>query len=154
MRKMFLTLDSASPAQTEAMGRTLASRLAPGSFIAMYGDLGAGKTAFTRGLASVLAPDDRVASPTYTIVNEYRSGKYPFCHFDMYRIESEDDLESIGFYDYDKNAIFAIEWSEKIPFALPECYYKVTITKEEEEGVRRIEIERIGDDGNHENIIP
>ena len=143
MRKMFLTLDSASPAQTEAMGRTLASRLAPGSFIAMYGDLGAGKTAFTRGLASVLAPDDRVASPTYTIVNEYRSGKYPFCHFDMYRIESEDDLESIGFYDYPEDAIFVVEWSEKIPFALPDDYYRVTILKTDEEERRRITIEHI-----------
>ena len=143
MRKMFLTLDSASPAQTEAMGRTLASRLAPGSFIAMYGDLGAGKTAFTRGLASVLAPDDRVASPTYTIVNEYRSGKYPFCHFDMYRIESEDDLESIGFYDYPDDAIFVVEWSEKIPFALPDDYYRVTILKTDEEERRRITIEHI-----------
>ena len=143
MRKMFLTLDSASPAQTEAMGRTLASRLAPGSFIAMYGDLGAGKTAFTRGLASVLAPDDRVASPTYTIVNEEQSGKYPFCHFDMYRIESEDDLESIGFYDYPEDAIFVVEWSEKIPFALPDDYYRVTILKTDEEERRRITIEHI-----------
>ena len=143
-----------SPEQTEQVGAALGKILPPGTILAYEGDLGAGKTAFTRGLASVLAPDDCITSPTYTIVNEYRSGKQLFCHFDMYRIESEDDLESIGFYDYDKNAIFAIEWSEKIPFALPECYYKVTITKEEEEGVRRIEIERIGDDGNHENIIP
>ncbi len=143
MQKMFLTLESACPQQTEALGRTLASHLAPGSFIAMYGDLGAGKTAFTRGLASVLAPEDRVVSPTYTIVNEYRSGKHPFCHFDMYRIESEDDLESIGFYDYPEDAIFVVEWSEKIPFALPDDYYRVTILKTQEEERRKITIEHI-----------
>lgn len=147
-------MESSSPEQTETIGKILARTLKPGDVVALYGDLGAGKTAFTRGLASVLSPQDSITSPTYTIVNEYRSGKQLFCHFDMYRIESEDDLESIGFYDYDKKAIFAIEWSEKIPFALPECYYKVTIEKTEKEGVRCIDIERIGDDGNHENLIP
>ena len=138
-----MTLETNNPLQTEQLGKTLAEQLAPGSFIAMYGDLGAGKTAFTRGLASVLAPLDDVSSPTYTIVNEYRSGKYPFCHFDMYRIESEDDLESIGFYDYPANAIFVVEWCEKIPFALPDEYYRVTILKTEEEDRRQITIEHI-----------
>lgn len=143
MPKMFMTLESAGPEQTEALGKTLAKHLAPGSFVAMYGDLGVGKTAFTRGLASVLAPEDRVASPTYTIVNEYRSGACPFCHFDMYRIESEDDLESIGFYDYPADAIFVVEWCEKIPFALPDDYYRVTILKTDKEERRKITIEHI-----------
>lgn len=143
MPKMFLTLESSCPEQTETLGKTLAGHLAPGSFVAMYGDLGAGKTAFTRGLASVLAPADRVVSPTYTIVNEYRSGSHPFCHFDMYRIESEDDLESIGFYDYPADAIFVVEWCEKIPFALPDNYYRVTILKTEKEERRKITIEHI-----------
>ena len=143
MQSTLFSLESADPAQTEALGRALAEKLAPGSFVAMYGDLGAGKTAFTRGLASVLAPDDMVASPTYTIVNEYRSGKHPLCHFDMYRIESDDDLESIGFYDYPRDAIFVVECSEKIPFALPDAYYRVTILKTNEEERRQITIEHI-----------
>ena len=136
-------LESETAAQTEAIGRALAEMLRPGDFVAMYGDLGAGKTAFTKGLASVLAPGDAISSPTYTIVNEYRSGKVPFCHFDMYRIEGEDDLESIGFYDYPASAVFAVEWCEKIPFALPDTYYRVTIQKTESEEKRLITIERI-----------
>ena len=147
MQTTILNLQTANSAQTEELGKELAKKLSAGSFVALYGDLGAGKTAFTRGLASVLAPNDSVASPTYTIVNEYHSGAYPFCHFDMYRIESEDDLESIGFYDYPENAIFAVEWSEKIPFALPDDYYRVTILKTEEEGKRQIKIERITAEG-------
>ena len=84
-----------------------------------------------------------ISSPTYTIVNEYRSGKHPFCHFDMYRIESEDDLESIGFYDYPRDAIFAVEWCEKTPYALPERYYRVTIQKTDTEDKRQITIEYV-----------
>jgi tRNA threonylcarbamoyladenosine biosynthesis protein TsaE len=144
MSNFKMTMQSCSAEQTETIGKILARSLKGGDFIALYGDLGAGKTAFTRGLASVLAPDDCITSPTYTIVNEYRSGKQLFCHFDMYRIESEDDLESIGFYDYPADAIFAVEWSEKIPYALPDTYYRVTITKTEREETRRICIERIG----------
>ena len=111
------------------------------AFLALYGDLGAGKTAFVRGIASVIAPGAAVRSPTYTVVNEYkgRTGK-KLCHFDMYRITGEDDLYSIGFYDYE-NCMIAVEWSENIPFALPERYYQVTIEKTGEES-RKITIER------------
>ncbi len=116
--------------ETELVGAELARYLIENgeNFIALYGDLGAGKTAFTRGLASELAPDAPVCSPTYTIVNEY-SGKIPLFHFDMYRIEDEDSLESIGFYDYFNRGIIVTEWSENIPFALPDRYIRVTIEK-------------------------
>ncbi|MBE6672724.1 MAG: tRNA (adenosine(37)-N6)-threonylcarbamoyltransferase complex ATPase subunit type 1 TsaE [Ruminococcaceae bacterium] len=140
-----LSVESSDPLYTEAIGRELANKLQPGDFVALYGDLGAGKTAFTRGLAAILAPDDMICSPTYTIVNEYRSGKHLFCHFDMYRIESEDDLESIGFYDYPEDAIFAVEWCEKTPYVLPEHYYRVTILKTDTEDKRQITIERIAE---------
>lgn len=119
-----------SEAETEACGREFAVRLKKGDFVAMYGDLGAGKTAFVRGMASLLVPGERVSSPTYAIVNEYIGNEYTLCHFDMYRIQDEDDLYSIGFWDY-RDCIFAVEWAENIPYALPDHYYAVTITKGE-----------------------
>ncbi len=146
MQPLMITLQTTDISQTEALGKELAKHLKPGDFVALYGDLGAGKTAFTRGIASVLAPNDVISSPTYTIVNEYRSGTHPFCHFDMYRIENEDDLESIGFYDYPTDAIFIVEWCEKIPYALPDNYYRVTIEKTEAEEKRQIKIEQIAVD--------
>ncbi len=138
-RSLFRIL-SHSPQETESAGILLASQLEKNAFVAMYGDLGAGKTAFVRGVATVLAPGYDVSSPTYTIVNEYGEGEGRLCHFDMYRIDSEDDLESIGFYDYTDCTIIA-EWCEKIPFALPDNYYTVTIEKLSETE-RLIQIEK------------
>ncbi len=109
--------------------------------VAMCGELGSGKTVFVRGMASVLTPDAAVQSPSYTIVNEYIGKNYNLYHFDMYRITGEDDLFSIGFYDY-SNAVLAIEWSEKIPYALPRIYWRVSFSSEGEKG-RKIEIEFI-----------
>ena len=118
-----------SPAETEALGKELAKELKCGDFVAMFGDLGVGKTAFVRGVASVLCPDVRVQSPTYTIVNAYR-GKIPLYHFDMYRITDDDELYSTGFYDYFRRDGFMLtEWSENIPFALPDRYIRVDISK-------------------------
>ncbi len=138
-----LSVITASVTETEDVGRELGEYLLSNNmnnaFIAMYGDLGAGKTAFVRGLASVIAPESHVCSPTYAIVNEYRSGGRLLCHFDMYRIESDDDLYSVGFYDYE-NCFIAAEWCEKIPFALPENYIKLTIEKLEND-CRRITAE-------------
>jgi len=116
--------------ETELVGAELAKYVLKNGFdyVAMYGDLGAGKTAFTRGFASVIAPDADVCSPTYTIVNEYE-GRVPLYHFDMYRIEDEDSLESIGFYDYLGRGIIITEWSENVPYALPDRYIKVEIQK-------------------------
>ena len=120
--------------ETEAVGMMLARRMEQDktlpTFIAMYGDLGVGKTAFVRGLASVMAPGRAVRSPTFALVNEYRvAGKRPLFHFDMYRIESEDDLYSIGFEDYPDAGVCVAEWCEKIPFALPELFLEVRIEK-------------------------
>ena len=85
-----------SPAETEAVGAALGKILKPGTVLAYRGDLGAGKTAFTRGLAKGLGCGDIVTSPTYTIVNEYLSGRLPLFHFDMYRLRSSEDLWDIG----------------------------------------------------------
>ncbi len=115
------------------------------TFLALYGDLGAGKTHFVTGLASRIAPDALVQSPTYAIVNEY-VGLRKLCHFDLYRLDGPDDLESIGFYDY-THAIFAVEWCERIPEALPARYYRVNIEPVvENPGMRRIICEWIDGD--------
>ena len=108
-----------SPEETERLGQALAALLVPGDIIAYRGDLGAGKTAFTRGLARGLDCRESVTSPTYTIVNEYLSGRLPLFHFDMYRLASSDDLWGIGWEDYlDRGGICAVEWSENVEDAL------------------------------------
>ena len=127
-----------SPEQTEDVGLQLATQMladpALPRFIALYGDLGVGKTAFVRGLTSAIAPESRVKSPTFALVNEYRGAKCSVFHFDMYRIADEDDLYSIGFYDYlDRNGICLVEWSENIEYALPDSYIKVSIEKSSRE---------------------
>lgn len=122
---------TASPEETEEIGKFLADYVIKNGedFVALYGDLGAGKTAFTRGFVSVISPDAEVCSPTYAIVNEYDGGRVPVFHFDMYRVESEDSLDSIGFYDYFGRGIIITEWSENIPYALPKRYICVNIEK-------------------------
>ena len=108
-----------SPVETEAIGSALGKILNPGTVIAYRGDLGAGKTAFTRGLAKGLGCTEIVTSPTYTIVNEYLGGRLPLFHFDMYRLRSSDDLFDIGWEDYlDRNGICAVEWSENVRDAM------------------------------------
>ena len=122
-----------SPEQTEAVGAALGKRLNPGTVIAYQGDLGAGKTAFTRGVACGLGAKESVTSPTYTIVNEYLSGKYPLFHFDMYRLASSDDLFDIGWEDYlDRGGICAVEWSENVADAM--------------DGAIVVTIEKLGED--------
>lgn len=118
---------SHSPKETEAFAAKLALKLRPGDVLAFRGGLGAGKTAFVRGLSSVLSPDAQVSSPTFALVNDY-GGDIPLYHFDMYRITSMDDLYSTGFFDYlDTGGILAIEWSENIEFALPPDTITVSI---------------------------
>jgi len=107
------------PEETEAPAQRLAEHLLPGAVIAYYGDLGAGKTAFTRGLARGLGIAEAVTSPTYTIVNEYLSGRMPLFHFDMYRLGSADELFDIGWEDYlTRGGVCAVEWSENVEEAL------------------------------------
>lgn len=133
-----------SPEETEAVGAEVAREITSPAFIALYGDLGVGKTAFVRGLASVLAPGVAVRSPTFALVNEYRGRHVPVFHFDMYRITDEDELYSIGFYDYLDRGVCVVEWSENIGYALPEEYLKITIEKTDGgENERRIRIEEI-----------
>ena len=129
-----------SPEETEAVGMALGKRLTPGTVIAYQGDLGAGKTAFTRGVACGLGAKESVTSPTYTIVNEYLSGKYPLFHFDMYRLASSDDLFDIGWEDYlERGGVCAVEWSENVEDALESPIW-VKLTKLDE-NTRRITIE-------------
>ena len=105
---------STSEQETEELGRRLAEGLPGGAVIAMYGDLGAGKTAFVRGMARGLGLDCRVSSPTFTIVNEYL-GQRELIHFDMYRLSGADELFDIGWEDYlSRGAVCAVEWSEKV----------------------------------------
>ena len=125
--------------QTESIGILLASSISLDyklpRFVAMYGDLGVGKTAFVRGFCSELCPNSTVKSPTFALVNEYKcplvvGGIKKVFHFDMYRIADEDDLYSIGFYDYLRSdAVCISEWSEMIPYALPDRYIRVEIKK-------------------------
>ena len=129
-----------SPSETEAIGAALGKILRPGTVIAYRGDLGAGKTAFTRGLARGLGCRELVTSPTYTIVNEYLGGRLPLFHFDMYRLKSSDDLWDIGWEDYlERGGVCAVEWSENVDDAMEDAMY-ITIEKLGED-TRRITIE-------------
>ena len=133
-----------SPTETEAIGAALGKIIEPGTVIAYRGDLGAGKTAFTRGLAKGLGCTEIVTSPTYTIVNEYLGGRIPLFHFDMYRLRSSDDLFDIGWEDYlDRGGVCAVEWSENVDDAMEDAIY-ITIEKLGEDA-RRITIEGGGD---------
>jgi len=129
-----------SPMETEVVGEALGRVLQPGTVLAYRGDLGAGKTAFTRGLARGLVATEQVTSPTYTIVNEYLSGRIPLFHFDMYRLASADDLFDIGWEDYlERGGVCAVEWSENVEDAMENAVL-VTIEKTGEDS-RRISVE-------------
>ena len=135
-----MTYTTNSPAETEAIGAALGKILPAGTVIAYRGDLGAGKTAFTRGLARGLGYLEPVTSPTYTVCNEYLGGRLPLFHFDMYRLRCADDLWDIGWEDYlERGGICAVEWSENVDDAMENAVY-VTIEKLGEES-RRITIE-------------
>lgn len=138
-----MTIISNSELETAAAGRELAKHLNAGSCVALSGDLGAGKTAFVRGLAEGLGLRARVTSPTFTIVNEYLGG-IPLFHFDMYRLKGEDELFEIGWDDYlERGGIIAAEWSENAPNAFPEDTVRVHISKTGESS-RQIDIEYPG----------
>ena len=136
-----------SPEETERLGERLGRTLHGGEVIAYLGDLGAGKTAFTRGLARGLDIPMRVTSPTYTIVNEYTGGRLPLFHFDMYRLGSSDELFDIGWEDYLlRGGVCAVEWSENVRDAM-ENAITVAIEKTDDE-TRRITIEGGTDDAD------
>lgn len=129
-----------SPAETENLGAALGKLLPAGTVLAYRGDLGAGKTAFTRGLARGLGCNELVTSPTYTIVNEYLGGRLPLFHFDMYRLRSSEDLWDIGWEDYlERGGVCAVEWSENVADAMEDAV-AITIEKLGETS-RRITLE-------------
>ena len=142
MERILLQQSSFSQAQTERIGEEFAKSLQKGDFVRLSGELGAGKTAFVRGMCRHLCPDARVQSPTYTVMRVYEHGEQRFYHFDFYRITSEEDLESVGFYDCD--GIIAAEWCENALFALPDAYYCVSLMKTDRKNERRITIARVG----------
>lgn len=136
-----LSFVSSSVSDTEAIAEKLGKSVKAGSVIAYFGGLGMGKTAFTRGLARGMGITADVASPTFAIVNDY-GGNPPLVHFDMYKVESWDDLYSSGFFDYlDMGAVLAVEWSENIENALPDDAVRVTIRQGTSENERIITVE-------------
>ena len=137
---------SNSPLETEALGERLAAHLHPGDVIAYTGDLGAGKTAFTRGLARGLGVTDRVTSPTFTIVNEYEGGRLPLFHFDLYRMDSPEELFDIGWEEYlARGGVCAVEWSEHAQDAFEEEPIWVDIRQGERDEQRIISIRNAPD---------
>ena len=138
-----ITRITRSTQETEDFAAEIAKKLKGGTVVAFYGGLGMGKTAFTRGLAKGMGIDCHVSSPTFAIVNDY-GGNPPLVHFDMYKVESWDDLYSSGFFDYlDMGAVLAVEWSENIENALPDETVRVTIEKYEDENSRLITVEGV-----------
>ena len=137
-------LVSNSEEETEALGRRLGEILDQSTVVAFTGDLGAGKTAFTRGLAKGLDIPDRVTSPTFTIVNEYEGGRLPLFHFDMYRLSSADELFDIGWEDYlARGGVCAVEWSENVKEALDRHTIWVEIRRGESQDQRVIQIKGV-----------
>lgn len=132
---------SNSTEDTIELGKRLAKSLKGGTVVAFFGGLGMGKTAFTRGMAKALCVNEEVSSPTFAIVNDY-GGNPPLYHFDMYRVESWDDLYSSGFFDfYEAGGILSVEWAENIENALPENTVRVTIQRGENDNQRIITID-------------
>ncbi len=128
---------------TKEFAKKLASRLVKGSFLAVYGDLGAGKTAFVKGLAEGLDVSEPVVSPTFTILRMYESGKLPLYHFDVYRIADEDELFEIGFDEYAVgDGVCVCEWADLIPNALPQKRLDIRIERTGDNG-RKITIEEV-----------
>ena len=134
-----------STAETESLGESLAARLKGGEVLALFGPMGMGKTAFTRGLARGLGVQGGVSSPTFALVHEH-AGKIPLYHFDMFRVTSWDDLYSTGFFDYlESDGVRVIEWSENIEGALPEYAVRITVSPGETENQRVFQIEGFAD---------
>ena len=133
-----------SPDETRQLGQRLAAVLEPGTVVAFTGDLGAGKTAFTSGIARGLGIDERVTSPTFTIVNEYEGGRLPLFHFDMYRLGSADELFDIGWEDYlARKGVCAVEWTENVAEAIEGDAIRVSIRRGGDDNSRVIDIEGV-----------
>lgn len=144
-----------SPAETRALGEHLARRLHPGDVLLLWGDLGAGKSELTRGLAKGLGVTETVSSPSFTILNVYESGRVPLYHFDWYRLQSAEELWEMGMEEYlGGDGVAVVEWPAQCPEAIPESYLSVTlmpvddnereITWESKGGFRTIRLEEEG----------
>lgn len=139
-----LRIVSESEFDTKSLAERLAKKAKANDFIAFFGSMGMGKTTFTRYFAKALGYEGDVSSPTFAIINEYRGGRLPIFHFDMYRIETFDDLYSTDFFDYcERGGVVICEWSEIIENVLPENYIKIEISKCDGENERIFEIEGI-----------
>lgn len=140
-------LISNSAEDTEEIGKKLGEKIVKSlpepQVLALWGGMGMGKTAFTRGIAQAFGIREQVSSPTFAIINEYRGENGNIFHFDMYRVNGEEDLESIGFYEYLNKGLVVIEWSENIKNAVPLGAINVFIEPGENEYQRKIEIEGI-----------
>ena len=136
-----LKFTTASPAETEALGEKIAGKLKKGDVVALFGGMGMGKTALTRGIARGFGVAEGVSSPTFALVHEY-DGRLPVYHFDMYRVTGWDDLYSTGFFDYlDSGGVLVVEWSENIEGALPENAVRITLAPGSSENEREITVE-------------
>lgn len=142
-----MVYNSNSPKETENIAKAFSKELKAGDVICLNGDLGTGKTAFSKGLVKALGFQEPISSPTFTVVNIYEGARLPIYHFDVYRIDDYEEMYEIGYEEYIfGGGISLIEWSEKISEILPENRYEITIEKdfEKHEDYRRITIERIG----------
>lgn len=134
-----------SEKETRDFAYKIAQEVQPGQVYCLDGDLGVGKTVFTKGFALGLGIEDDITSPTFTIVNEYHSGRMPFYHFDVYRIGDEDEMFDIGFDEYiDGNGVCLIEWAELIKSIIPKNAIYIKISKDLSKGLdyRKIEVEK------------
>mgnify|MGYP002554360075 FL=1 len=139
-----MIIETNSPQETKELGKKMAERAKPGDVFTLVGDLGGGKTVFTQGIAEGLGIDEPVNSPTFTIVQEYESGRMPFYHFDVYRIGDPEEMDEIGFDDYIYgDGLCLIEWADLIEEILPEKRVAIRIEKDLEKGFdyRRITIQ-------------
>lgn len=145
--KQLLFIESETEFETQEIARELASTLQPGNVVALFGELGVGKTAFIRGLAQGLGCLQPVRSPTFSLINEY-PGNPPLYHIDLYRLESEAEIEDLGWFDYlNSDGVVAIEWADRIQDKLPDDRFDVRLTFGGSE-IRIVEIVAIGDPGN------
>lgn len=149
---MKTTYITSSPEQTIALAKRAGEKIASGDVIAYKGSMGAGKTTFTRGLAIGMGLGDKVTSPTFALVNEYKEGSRTLAHFDMYRISSSDELDVTGFYDYiDMGAAVAVEWSENVIDGFDDGYITITINRIDE-NTREITFETVNGDDRFADI--
>ena len=139
MQTFSFTIISRSPEETTALAERLGAAAEAGTVLCLVGDLGAGKTLFTQGFAKGLGVTGEVTSPTFALMNQYR-GRLPVTHFDLYRLEKEEELDDIGFYEYaeDGRGVVLIEWADKFPDALPAPHIRLEIERGEKENERRL----------------